>query len=219
MTFVAPQQARSNRALTRILNATEDLLKDRHFDDLAISEIAAHAQMSVGNFYARFRTKDALLAVLHERYEKERAEQLGAVMKALTSATLEQRIYAVVVAIAKLFEDRRGVLRSFIMISWRRPDAMSGNSKSRLGGLYQQFTDLLLGARDEIKHANPDEAVRFIIGVAIASCRETLVLRPKSLPASQNYSTHEFAQQVSFMMLSYLTLGKPTISSGLVDAG
>lgn len=212
MTFVAPQQARSNRALNRILDATEELLRDKHFDDLTISEIAARAQMSVGNFYARFKTKDALLAVLHERYEKERAEQLSAVMEALTGATLEQRINAVVSAVVSIFEARKGVLRSFIMISWRRPEAMSDLSRTRLGGLYQQFADLLLGAKNEIDHADPRAAVSFIIGVAIASCRETLVLRPRKLPASHALEAQHLARELSAMMIAYLTHRPPTQS-------
>ena len=63
----APQQARSQATLGRLLDATEKLLDDRPFDELAVADICKAASSSVGAFYARFPDKTALLHVLHER--------------------------------------------------------------------------------------------------------------------------------------------------------
>ncbi|MBO6504190.1 MAG: TetR/AcrR family transcriptional regulator [Kordiimonadaceae bacterium] len=201
---IAPQQARSSRALNRMLDATEKLLLTSHFDDIAIADIAREAGMSVGNFYTRFANKDALLSVLHERYERERADELTAVIQSLEGQLLHVKVEKTMSAIVTLFSKRRGVLRSFIMVAWRRPEALSSTSKNRLGGLYQQLCDLFLASRDEISHTDAETAVNFIVNSALSVCREKLVLRPADLPGRTPMQNQAFTDQLAFMVLSYL---------------
>ena len=63
----APQQARSQATLDRLLDATEVLLDEGSFDQLSVQAICKQANSSVGAFYTRFADKVALLHVLHER--------------------------------------------------------------------------------------------------------------------------------------------------------
>lgn len=201
---IAPQQARSSRALNRMLDATEKLLLDAHFDDIAIADIAREANMSVGNFYTRFSGKDALLSVLHERYERERADELNAVLQDLQGLPLQEKVDKTISAIVALFSKRRGVLRSFIMVAWRRPEALSSASKNRLGSLYEQLCRLFLESREEITHADPETAVNFIVNAALSICREKLVLRPADLPGRNPMANQQFADQLILMILTYL---------------
>ena len=53
----APQQARSQATLARLLDATEVLLDEAPFDDLSVQDICKAAKSSVGAFYARFADK------------------------------------------------------------------------------------------------------------------------------------------------------------------
>ena len=63
-----PQQARTRDSLGRMLDAAEQLVADKGFDDTGIAEIARAAGTSVGAFYRRFRDKHGLLHALHERF-------------------------------------------------------------------------------------------------------------------------------------------------------
>jgi AcrR family transcriptional regulator len=62
-----PQQARSRKTLEKVLDAAEDVIKERGVAGLTVSEVVRRAGSSVGAFYARFADKESLLATLHER--------------------------------------------------------------------------------------------------------------------------------------------------------
>ena len=70
-----PSQRRSRETLERILAATEGLLDGRAFSDISVLEICTTADVSASSFYARFDSKERLLALLHQRHlEKQRAK-------------------------------------------------------------------------------------------------------------------------------------------------
>jgi AcrR family transcriptional regulator len=62
-----PRQGRSQQTLDRLLDAAEELLMTRGFDEITVPEIASRAESSVGAFYARLKDKDGLLHALHQR--------------------------------------------------------------------------------------------------------------------------------------------------------
>ena len=51
----APQQARSQETLDRILDAAERLVSEKGFEDTTVADVVARAGSSVGAFYTRFR--------------------------------------------------------------------------------------------------------------------------------------------------------------------
>jgi len=59
-----PQQDRSSRTEQRILDATKRLMAERPFHEITVAEIAREADASVSSFYARFRSKEALLGTI-----------------------------------------------------------------------------------------------------------------------------------------------------------
>jgi AcrR family transcriptional regulator len=63
----APQQARSQETLDRFLEATEELLREKNFDEITIADIVARADRTVGSFYARFDDKVAVVKTLTSR--------------------------------------------------------------------------------------------------------------------------------------------------------
>ena len=203
--FIAPQQARSRRSVSRILDAVEVLLADQNFDDLAVSDIAAKAGVSVGNFYSRFKTKDALLSVLFERYEQERYDQLSQSMEGLIDANLHDCLCGIIIAIVDLFRARRGVLKSLILVLWRRPEQISDLTEERIIDLIEQISTLLLSKRHQIRHHNPARAIKMALSTILSSCRETIVLRPPELPGNPQLLDHEFALELAEMTFAYLT--------------
>jgi AcrR family transcriptional regulator len=63
----APKQTRSKKTLERILSSARTLMASEGVDSVGITEIVAHANSSVGSFYARFDGKEDLVRHLHER--------------------------------------------------------------------------------------------------------------------------------------------------------
>ena len=66
--------------MDRILETGQALLDGRRFADVSINEICNTADVSLSSFYARFESKQRLLAVLHERHVANRKEQIDTVL-------------------------------------------------------------------------------------------------------------------------------------------
>jgi AcrR family transcriptional regulator len=60
---LAPQQARSRESLTKLLKAAIEVLGQRGVAGATIPRIAAHAGLTPGAVYRRFRNKDVLLEI------------------------------------------------------------------------------------------------------------------------------------------------------------
>ena len=69
--------------MDRILETGQALLDGRRFADVSINEICNTADVSLSSFYARFESKQRLLAVLHERHVANRKEQIDTVLAEL----------------------------------------------------------------------------------------------------------------------------------------
>jgi AcrR family transcriptional regulator len=65
----APRQARSQATLERFVEATQQLLAERRFEEITVADIVTTAGRTVGSFYARFEDKHAVLHVLVERLD------------------------------------------------------------------------------------------------------------------------------------------------------
>lgn len=62
------RQDRSRRTYERIVDAAMELCEGRDFATMSVADVYERADVSPSSFYARFKKKDALLAVLHERH-------------------------------------------------------------------------------------------------------------------------------------------------------
>lgn len=201
----APQQERSTQSLARLLDAAERLMQRQHFDDISVAAIAKEAETSIGNFYGRFASKDELLTALQKRYEDDRARLWREFFDSRdwTSITLADRAAAMVRLIIKNYRARSGVLRT-LTVQWRHPDKMDARTRKRLGNIYEESFTFLLERDADIGHPKPRQAVEVGMAAVLAACRETIVLRPRELPASLKLSDEDLALELSRMLCTYL---------------
>src|SRR5687767_12609116 len=83
-----PQQRRSRKTLTRIVEAGLAILRERGPDGLTVQEVVARARTSVGSFYQRFAGKEELLRHLEETLAAEAAAKFEGELAARVSADL-----------------------------------------------------------------------------------------------------------------------------------
>jgi AcrR family transcriptional regulator len=94
------QQERSRRTELAIASAFSELLQEKLFADISVADIADRAGISVGGFYARFPSKDALLGLVELNILDEFNRTAAT---ALDPARFEgQRLAAIAHAYAKL---------------------------------------------------------------------------------------------------------------------
>ena len=215
MKTAAPQQDRSVRSLNRMLDAAEQLMERHHFEDIAVADVAALAGTSVGNFYGRFASKNDLLDALHQRYEQQRAKIWRDFLRSPQRAddSLAETISGLIKTAIKNYRAHRGVLRTLVTRQWRNPEQMTDQERRDLGGLYEEGFSVLLRHRGEIRHPDPDSAVRIGAAVVLAACRENIVLRPVSMPASLKVGEARLSNELSAMLYAYLTCSRSKVSA------
>ena len=119
---LTPKQARSRETHRKILGATLKLLEDRHFEAMTIAGIASAAGMAVGNFYKRFRNKEALLPHLYAEYNR----RFGVFAGAIQSGPDENPWQQIVKGTVDFFVANKGLLRALAqrMESRTTPDIL-----------------------------------------------------------------------------------------------
>lgn len=63
-------QKRSALTTIRIAAALETLLRQKHFEQITMSELAGEAGITPGAIYRRFKNKDALIPAIYDRYQQ-----------------------------------------------------------------------------------------------------------------------------------------------------
>jgi len=158
----APQQARSQETLDRILDAAEGLVAEKGFEDTTVADVVARAGSSVGAFYTRFRDKEGLLFALYERYLAQATATADLALdparwEAAEIATILREVLRFLVGI---YREQAGLIRAFVLRNY--VDAEFRARKERLSHyVSQRLTALLLARADEIRHPQPARATAF----------------------------------------------------------
>lgn len=199
-----PQQARSRASLERILDATEALVESRPLGAITVASIAGRAGVSIGNFYKRFRSKEAVLEALYGRYESQRTETLTRALAAHPRGRLEDRARWLTTTLVRLFLRRRGVVRAFVVHHRNRPGAMRIAMSRRLDRLYRDSAEVLLGAAAEITHADRARAARFGALMTASLCRELILFKPPGHPGAVPLTETELVAELTRALVGYL---------------
>jgi AcrR family transcriptional regulator len=111
-----PQQERSRRSHDRLVRGALAILAERPFDEVSVAEIAKSAGLTVGGFYARFGSKEALLAHLEQTLADEmRALAAGIGRRAGAGGVHPIELVRMLVkAHARLYRRHRSVLRTVV---------------------------------------------------------------------------------------------------------
>ncbi len=190
-----PQQARTRAALNRMLDATEEILAEKSFEEATIAEIARRAESSVGGFYRRFRDKEGLLHALHERFcEEARATSDHALdVERWKGASVREIATAFTAFLAKIYSDREGMLRVFLVQSSH--DVTVQERHARLFLYIASGMERLLEERsDEITHPEPEIAASFGLHMILGTLDQVLQVQADILPFGSDRIAGELAR-------------------------
>ena len=82
---------------------------------------------------------------------------------------------------------------------------MNLRSRRGLDELHRNATELLLGCRAEIAGRDAERSIRIALATTLALCRESIVLRDRTMPGSLELSDEALADELTGMMHGYLT--------------
>lgn len=158
----APQQARSQETLERFLEATEQLLREKPFDEITIADIVARADRTVGSFYARFDDKIAVIKTLTAR-QIESMRTLGneiLVPEVWRDHTVRQLVETSMTALCELYLAHGHVFTAAVTMATN-----DGDGRRQRNRLHDHLADRMTAVL--AKH--PDVSRRSMERVALAA--------------------------------------------------
>lgn len=196
--------------MDRMVRAAEDLLEERAFETITVSEIVRRARASVGAFYARFSSKSDLLVAIYERRfgaeSTARSEEYLAQF-ASRQMPLEQRTREVVGNIAAYFRSNRRLLQELAIRSGQPEEKLTTGARelrAHRAAFHDGWARAFLAHPEQIGHPDPERAVRFGLFVAAAACRDAFLLEE---PGTQELPTEDLIDELSSALSAYLKGG------------
>ena len=199
-----PRQARSQENLERILDAAEEVLAEKGFEQATIAEIVRRAQTSVGAFYSRFREKDALLGCLHDRFCDEAVATTRAVLgvNRWEGASAAEILGETVPFLIEVFRQRRGLIRAFVLRS--SGDQAFADRWAQLSQLIAaELTSLLLARRDELRHPEPRLAIETGLQILLSTL-DQLTLFDSIRRTGAKLDSKELPDEMLRLLVGYL---------------
>jgi AcrR family transcriptional regulator len=170
-----------------------------------VAEVCKGAGCSVGTFYGRVESKDALLEHLRARMYGEASTALEAVFDPSRwgSSSLRDMLESQARAMVQLHHLRRGVIRAVVVQARRRQDLGEPTIEfNRL--MVERVIATWMSRADEIKHLEPERAIREALLMANGYLREAVVFG-ELWPGGEEDSVETHTRAVTRLLTNYLT--------------
>lgn len=200
-----PKQARSRATFEHLLDALEELLRTRRFEDITVRELVLRSGTSIGSFYARFPTKETLLPALYDRYDAT----LHRTARSGPAPTDEDAPLEVIVAemfrrVVDRMIRRRWLMRAVSLHARSHPELIPEEQRARRVDLHRAWRERLLRHRDRMSHPDPETAVAFGLFMTVTACREKLVFADAPHASSFELSRDGLVAEATRALLAYL---------------
>jgi len=178
----APQQARTRKALGRMLDAAEKLVATKGFAETGIAEIARLSGSSVGGFYRRFRDKQGLLQALHDRFCDEARATADAALdpprwSGASTAEIMRQFSAFLI---QIYREREGAFRAFMLASMTDESVRRRTVELR-EHIHLRFAALLADRHGELGHPEPEVGSAFAIDMMLATLSQAVQFQQGAL--------------------------------------
>lgn len=173
-----PRQARSRASQKRLLDAAEAMLEKHGPEGATLPRIAKEARLSPASVYRRFRDKDALMAAVFDRFAEAGARELASEpdTKAIRGLGIRGLARQWIAAMIGGLSHRTPLIRAALLYSQQHRDAPFVRRKEELEVQgFERLAKLFLLFRREIKHEDPEYAVRYAMMMVAVSLKELIV--------------------------------------------
>jgi AcrR family transcriptional regulator len=199
---------RSLETTARILDAAEELLRDRPLEAVRVVDVLRRARVSVGAFYARYPTKEHLFTALRERLLEDLRRHVLDMHDAATlvAPTAGEYLSALLARVAELYRAHAGVGRHLIVAAQSDPKLHDRLERLNRENLERIVADL---GRLAGPHGPAPERERvFAFLVHRAVLRDALFF-PGAWGAHPELAGQALVEELRRLMLRYLGLETP----------
>ncbi len=204
-----PLQQRSQASLDRLLDVTEELLKERRFESILVADIVRRAKSSVGVFYSRFQDKADVLFALVDRENRLSIDAANQFIspEQFVGVPVGKIVRRGIQVLINNYRSRRHVLAPNIGLHLSQPDryVFDNPGKERI----QLVATMLVEARgSELDHPEPLIGVRMTIGF-LTSFLEHLTVFDKSSFCGLTLDDPRLEEELFLMSQRYLGIKDP----------
>ena len=204
----APQQARSQETLERLLDAAEAVLAEKSVESASVAEIAKRAGSSVGAFYARFHDKEGLLNYLFQRFDEQAEATARAALEPprWEGVPLRQALEAMLRFMVSVLHEKRGLIAAMIsrMPSTPALGLLGERLLSRVSAL---VVGLVRTRGATVRHPDSERAVYTAVWLVFGALELRAVA---SMHATPRLSDQEAASDLAEMCVRYLGIADAT---------
>ncbi len=198
-----PQQARSRASFERVLSTARDLLASRGYDGFTLHELSQSAQVSIGSIYGRVAGKEELMRLVHQSVLDDiEAAQDALLAQPWDDMALEPMLTGFVGHFGDILRRFAPLLRP-LMLRANTDQAIGEAGVTSYHRFFEQAVALILVHAGDIRHPEPDKAVRFCLFIAYSAFRNFLGLGSTHGEAS-DLDWAALKADVSRMCLSHL---------------
>lgn len=204
----APLQGRSRASFERMLAAASKLLIERGSDDFTIADVSNAGKVSIGSIYGRFDSKDDLIRAVQARAlaEIDAEVSLGLATAATRSSSLDELVRNLIECLAEVLKKHAAIFRP-LMLRATADEVIASVGKRSYALTEQQFRETILARAAEIRHPDPERAVRSVFRIAYAALARYLGFG-SSTTAAWEGSWQVLKEDLEQMSSSFLRHGR-----------
>ncbi len=210
-----PQQARSRESLRKLLKAAAEVLGQHGLDGATIPRIAAHAGLTPGAVYRRFKDKDALIEAVILGILERQEERLQQQVSADTAGQIPLAVFAdqIIGSMTVSYRANAALLRAIRLFVQGRAHTPFWRKACRIEtATFEHLVQLFLTHVTDIEHPNPRLAVSMGLMIVTSTLVEIVVM-PTDLGPIKAYlppDDQALKRELVRVFLSYLTWeGRP----------
>ena len=200
-----PRQRRSRASFERIIAAAHDLIAESGLDGATVQAILLRSGVGSGTFYARFDSRDALLAYLAIRFRADAAEGWAAVLSPPRwKAAGPVEIVTQFTRMAVVWMRAHGALRRAFLIhamTYEGQDLLDQTAELD-NTIADHLARLLLPRAAHFTHTEPERAIRLATLQVFATLRSRFIFAWGDRP--DGIEDQQLARELALMFLRYL---------------
>jgi AcrR family transcriptional regulator len=174
---LAPQQARSRQSLNKLLKAAVEVLGQQGVAGTTIPRIAAHAGLTPGAVYRRFRNKDVLLetAILRILEDQHRFLAVSLTVEAAAEIPFPTLAEQVINSLVVSYRANAILLRAVRQFLQEKEGSPFWKKASKLEMRTFEYLVGIFVTTGEIEHADPRAAAALALVMLIGTLWEVVV--------------------------------------------
>jgi AcrR family transcriptional regulator len=199
-----PQQARAQETFDRVLTIGAELVAEKGFTGLSVTEVCLRAGVSAGALYARVDSKEALELAIHDRELARMALEFDVLDpgERWTALATDRLILDSVRELGAHYGRHAALLRAFILRS--SVDAtMHERGTATTEAIAQRLCVLWLSRADELPHPDPTQAARTAWRLMHAALNWRVAFGPR-LSGADDPGWHQHVEDVAAATRAYL---------------